>query len=262
MTASIGPKYNIEFPLADGRRLIKDQDGNGRITMPISYDADGLRTEHSSDFLASDDFQRAYLAGVNTGHRICSPEALHIEWRVYVCCWAARQAMSLKGDFVECGVSTGITSRAIAEYCSFCDSTKSFYLVDTFAGIPLSQASEEENYLSKSKNERHYFDSFSLVQNNFNDYPNVHPVRGTVPEILSSIPVELVAFIHIDMNIAYPEVAALEYFWPLMVKGGIVVLDDYGSQAHAIQKKAIDAWGCRSGANIFLLPTGQGMIIR
>lgn len=170
--------------------------------------------------------------------------------------------MSLPGDYVECGVSTGITSRAVVEYCSFGNSEKSFYLVDTFSGIPMSQASDEEKALSESKNERHYFDSFSLVQRNFIEYSNVYPVRGTVPDILGALPVEQVAFLHIDMNIAYPEVAALEHFWPLMVPGGIVILDDYGAQAHVPQKRAIDSWSKQSGANVLLLPTGQGMIVR
>ncbi|UUX50069.1 TylF/MycF family methyltransferase [Nisaea acidiphila] len=259
---SIGPRYNIEFPLADGRRLIKDQDGRSRVTMPVSFDADGLRTEHSSSFLSSEKFREAYSAGANTGHRICPPEHLHIEWRVYICCWAATQALSLAGDFVECGVSTGITSRAVAEYCDFGTAEKTFYLFDTFAGVPLDQAADDEVALSESKNQRHYFDSYSLVLESFKDFPNVEVVKGKVPESLETVPFGAVAFLHVDMNIAYPEVAALEHFWPLLSPGAPVVLDDYGSQAHVSQKSAIDDWATRSGANILLLPTGQGLIIR
>src|SRR5262245_37944729 len=32
-------------------------------------------------------------------------------WRNYVLCWAARRALRLEGDFVECGCYKGVTAR-------------------------------------------------------------------------------------------------------------------------------------------------------
>jgi hypothetical protein len=51
------------------------------------------------------------------------------------------------------------------------------------------------------------------VRRNFAEWPNAVIVQGVVPDILPTISTNQVAFLHIDMNCAYPERAALEYFW-------------------------------------------------
>jgi len=48
----------------------------------------------------------------------------------------------------------------------------------------------------------------------FAPYPKAHLVRGRVPDTLASVPIGRVAYLSIDMNIAFQEKAALEYFWP------------------------------------------------
>ena len=67
---------------------------------------------------------------------------------------------------------------------------------------------------------------------------------------------------HIDMNCAPPEVAALEYLWPRLVPGALVLLDDYGYQRHELQKDAMDGLAARLGVSILSLPTGQGLLVR
>lgn len=257
-----GPQFTVEFPLPDGRRLRNRSDGQVSVLPVAQFDADGLSTSHNADFLDDPRFQRAYQAGVNTGHRIMDPTKLHIEWRVYVCCWAATHAARLEGDFVECGVSTGIVSRAVVDYVDFTSLGKTFYLFDTFEGIPETQMSEAERPLAVSKNERHYFDCLDLVQQNFADYPSVRPIKGVVPDALGTVDIDRVAYLHIDMNIAAPEVAALEHFWDHMVTGGVVVFDDYASLAHRSQKVALDAVASKFGVSILSMPTGQGMLLK
>lgn len=256
------PRFTVEFPLADGKRLRNRSDGEVTIAMPLTYDADGLTTTHNADFLKSPLFANAYAKGLDTGHRLGDSDALHIEWRIYLCCWAAAQACRLPGDFVECGVSTGITARAIAEYVGFAALQKSFYLFDTFEGIPEEQIQSGEEALAKSKNERHYFDCFELVQNTFSNFPNIHPIKGIVPGSLKDASIDQVAYLHIDMNIAAPEVAAIEYFWPKMAVGGLVIFDDYGGLAHGLQKQSLDEWAVRNGQQILTLPTGQGLLLK
>lgn len=206
-------------------------------------------------------FREAYAAGTHSGHRICPPEQLHIEWRVYVCCWAAAHATRLPGDFAECGVSTGITSLAVCRYVGFENLPKTFWLFDTFAGIPEAQAEARELGLARSKNERHYFDSLELVKRNFSAYPNVRLVPGTVPESLAAPQLRQLAYLHIDMNIAYPEVQASRRLWERLSPGGVVVYDDYASLAHKPQKQALDAFAAEKGVEILTLPTGQGLLL-
>lgn len=257
-----GPQFTVEFPMPDGRRLRNRSDGQITMLPVAQFDADGLTTTHNADFLDDPAFQRAYQAGVHTGHRIMDPAKLHIEWRVYVCCWAATHAAHLAGDFVECGVSTGIVSRAVVDYVDFNSLGKTFYLFDTYEGIPESQMTEAEKPLALSKNERHYFDCLSLVEQTFAAYPGVRTVKGAVPESLATVDIDHVSYLHIDMNIAAPEIAALEHFWDRMVPGGIIVFDDYASLAHRPQKSALDATAQKFGAAVLSMPTGQGLLLK
>ncbi len=228
----------------------------------LSFAADGLWTTHNAGFLEDPRFQKSYALGANSGHRICAPEDLHIEWRVYVCCWAAQHGLALHGDFVECGVSTGIVSRAVAHYTDFGLHPKRFWLIDTFEGIPLEQASSGELAMARSKNDRHYYDCHGEVKRNFARYGNVEVVKGRVPEILDTLDIRNVAFLHIDMNIAEPEVQAMRHFWNKLSPGAAVVLDDYASMAHQAQKTALDAFAAEHGFSILALPTGQGLALK
>jgi O-methyltransferase len=246
----------------DGSRRRVMPDGRQMQLPPYRFNADGLASVHDPGFLADAKFRAAYEAGARTGHRICAPQDLHIEWRVYVCCWAALHAARLPGDFVECGVSTGIVSLAVCHYLDFASLPRTFWLFDTWQGIPETQASEAEAAQARSKNERVYFDAFDMVTQTFSAFPNVKLVRGEVPGTLESAALDAIAYLHVDMNIAYPEVEASRRLWDRMTPGGLVVYDDYGSPSHAMQKRALDAFAAERGVRILALPTGQGLLIK
>jgi SAM-dependent methyltransferase len=71
-----------------------------------------------------------------------------------------------------------------------------------------------------------------------------------------------IAFAHIDLNCAPPEVAAMEYLWPRLVPGALVVLDDYAYRGYETQKAAMDGFAASKGVQVLSLPTGQGLILR
>jgi hypothetical protein len=101
-----------------------------------------------------------------------------------------------------------------------------------------------------------------LAKNNFAPYPNAKLVRGRVPETLTSVDIAKVCFLSLDMNIAEPEIAAIEFFWDRLVPGGIVVLDDYGWLEHRPQKLAMDRFARGKGVEILSVPTGQGLLLK
>jgi hypothetical protein len=87
-------------------------------------------------------------------------------------------------------------------------------------------------------------------------------VRGRIPESLPTAAIDRVAYLALDLNVAAPEVAALEYFWDKLVPGAPVLLDDYGWAQYRPQKEAMDAFAAAHGVEILTLPTGQGLILR
>ena len=79
---------------------------------------------------------------------------------------------------------------------------------------------------------------------------------------LDKVQIDRVAYLSIDMNIVYPERAAIEYFWPKLSSGAMVLLDDHGWANYKDQKSALDEFACGKKMQIFNLPTGQGLIIK
>jgi hypothetical protein len=230
------------------------------------YDHDGLRVwAKNPSFLKDPAFIRAYQKGMNSGHRIGRPAGstadIHIEWRIHIVCAAAWHAKHLPGDFVECGVNTGIFSLALCQFLDFNSTGKAFYLFDTYNGIPAEQMSEWERPRRMLHNEM-FEECYATACRNFAPYPKARLIRGKVPDTLPETPIDRVCYLSIDLNIAAPERAALEYFWDKLVPGAPVLLDDYGWTDHAEQKEAMDDFAARKGLMIFNLPTGQGLLLK
>src|SRR5262245_44841764 len=95
---------------------------------PLTYNQDGLTTDHNCDFMDEPQFKEAYDLGKRTG----SWTGSDLRWRAHVVCWAAQRAQNLPGDFVECGVNRGGYSRMVVHYVNFARLPKTFYLLDTF----------------------------------------------------------------------------------------------------------------------------------
>jgi hypothetical protein len=209
----------------------------------------------------------AYRAGMDSGHKIGRPtgstEDIHIEWRIHICCWAAWHAKQLPGDFVECGTNTGIMSLAVANFINFNATGKSFFLFDTFCGIPDDQILPEERLLGRADhNKALYEECYERASRNFASFPKARLVRGKVPDSLLSVQIDRVCYLCLDMNIVAPEMAAIEHFWDKLVPGAPVILDDYGWLDYGKQKEAMDAFAARKGVKIANLPTGQGLLLK
>ena len=105
---------------------------------------------------------------------------------------------------------------------------KTFWLLDTFAGLdPRYVTGEHEDAVAAERNARQLRSGFYLqgvdsVRANFAEWRNVRIVQGSVPGTLAEITSPRIAYLHLDMNSAPPEVAALEGLWPRLVPGAIV----------------------------------------
>lgn len=220
--------------------------------VPLDFDADGMKlSDKNLKALSDPRFVQAYQRSVDP--------VVPIQFRAHVCCWAASQAAKLPGDFVECGVNEGWLSLTICRYLDFNSLGKSFYLFDTFSGIPAEQITESEAARAAL---HHYPDCFEKAKCSFSEFPRARLVRGKIPDTLDNVPIEQVCYLSIDMNIEKPERDAIEFFWPKLVSGGIVVLDDYAFGGYEKQHDSMDQFAAKVGANILTLPTGQGLIVK
>lgn len=231
---------------------------------PCVYDEDGLQSIHNHDFVNNPFFLSAYQRGVQASGGVDS----RFQWRAHVVLWAAHYAKMLKGDFVECGVNKGFNSSAIMEYLSWNSLGKSFYLLDTFNGMDERFLTEEEVCQGKLEanqkilDEGGYERNVEAVKENFSQWQRVHIIQGSVPETLPQVEAIEVAYLHLDMNCAIPELAAAEFFWSRLVPGAVMLFDDYGYKGYDSQKDALDGFARSKGVPVLSLPTGQGIIIK
>lgn len=224
-----------------------------RLLVTPTFVEDGLATVHNCDFLGDPRFTEAYDAALAQ-----QPE-VRIRWRAHVTQWAGFHASRLEGDFVECGVNRGFLSASVMKFVEFESlSDRRFFLFDTYAGLVEEQVTDCDTAAYRNV----YSDCYQFVVESFRKYTNVVVVKGVVPEVLSTVAIDKVAYLSIDMNCVFPEIAALEHFWPKLVKGGVVVLDDYGFSGHEEQKREADRFAAARSVRILTLPTGQGLVIK
>jgi hypothetical protein len=225
---------------------------------------DGLYTLHNDHFRRDAAFQAAYARGVKASWGVDA----HIEWRVHIALWGAKRALQVAGDFVECGVNAGFISSALMQGLDWNSTERRFFLIDTFAGPVVEQYTRTEiehgrlRIAEAAKAAGAYVTDLERVRNNYAEWRNAVIVQGAVPEILRSLDIGAVAFLHIDMNCSYPEVEALKFFWPRLSPGAVVLLDDYAYLGHEEQAKAMDETARALTTEILSLPTGQGLLIK
>lgn len=234
----------------------------------FNFCGDGIAVLRNVDFLFEPDFERSNRRAIQTA----DGEDWGIQWRLHTCIWAARNALRLEGDFVECGVGRGFMSTGIMEFLDWDNCNRQFYLLDNFSGIVEELCTETElkqitaefgSVEGKNKSyAKFYATSFEAVRDNFAEWNNVNFVKGTIPATLTGLNIDKVAYLHIDMNSVAPEMAAIEFFWPKMATGSCVVLDDYAFPGYQLQYTAWNEWGQQNGVPVLTLPTGQGLIIK
>ena len=227
----------------------------------VQYNADGVATVHDARFLVDPAFTEAYAAGLATGSwGEPGSGRVDLRWRAQVILWAVDATRSLPGALVECGVNRGGFTAAIhARFPDFRAEPRVHYLFDTFAGLDASLLGPEERALSTHYS---YTDVYEEVRQRFGNTPGIRIVKGSIPDTLTEYQGEPVSFLSIDMNCTPPEQAALEFFWPKLLPGAIVVLDDHAHPMHRGQGEMHRAFAKSVERSILVLPTGQGLLIK
>jgi len=177
-----------------------------------------------------------------------------IIWRRYILACAAYHCVQLDGDFVECGAYTGVGVKTVIDYLGGPAFPKDFWLYDLF---------EHDDEMPHHSMPEHGPELFERVKQKFAAYPQVKIFKGEIPSVFERQSPKAIAYLHIDLNQAPAEIAALEELFDRVVPSGIVILDDYEwSGYYRSQKLAEDPWFQAKGYRVFPLPTGQGIVIK
>ena len=222
-----------------------------------TYIGDGILTTHNIDLLKDEKFTNAFGESVKY-----LPENLPVKdilWRSHIFSWAYNRAKNLNAkdtrecaDFVELGVWYGVLVKAALNMDIEQSKESIFYLVD-----PWGKKSEIDKISKKAK---YSIDIFDVVRLRFEQYINVKLIRGVVPDVLQEIRSKKIAFLSIDMNGSKPERLALEFFWPKLISGGIIYLDDFGDFSEL--RKEVGEFLSDKSESLLYFPTGQALIIK
>jgi len=177
-----------------------------------------------------------------------------IVWRRYILACGGYHCAHLDGDFVECGAYTGAGAKTVIDYLGGKQFPRRFWLYDLFEHAP------DMAHPAMPAHGPHLYDE---VVRKFAAYPQVEIRRGLIPEVFAQGAPERIAYLHIDLNEAQAEIAALDALFDRVLPGGLVILDDYEwAGIYRSQKLAEDPWFEARSYRVFPLPTGQGIVIK
>ena len=120
----------------------------------------------------------------------------------------------------------------------------------------------EGRQINSGKIEEDYCNDLKKLKKHFSEFNNINFVQGLVPDCLHGLEIEKIAFLHIDLNSAKAETEGLKILWDRLIKGGILLLDDYGFPNRKDQHSAMNTFALRHSVEIFQMPTGQGLVIK
>jgi len=138
----------------------------------------------------------------------------------------------LQGDIAEVGVYNGGSALLLCRL----NPNGHIYLFDTFEGLP--EVTKQDNYhLQGDFNDA----SERRVKKLLKDYNHWRIYKGTFPADTGKA-IENIHFrlVHLDVNTYTSYRDALQFFYHRMIRDGVIIMDDYGSNYCLGAKKAID----------------------
>jgi hypothetical protein len=164
---------------------------------------------------------------------------------------------NIRGSVAEGGVYRGNFSCEINRV--FPD--KRLYLFDTFLGFDEKDMKfEYAHKFSESREKNHFMETSEELVISKLPHPEKAIIRkGYFPETAQGLE-ETYCFVNLDFDLYQPILAGLEYFYPRMVKGGIILVHDYFSEEYKGVKEAVSEFEKKT-KGMPLFPIGDGISI-
>lgn len=167
---------------------------------------------------------------------------------------ASEEISELPGSIAEVGVWRG----KAAKYMATLMPGRKIHLFDTFAGMPKDMLLEiDGDHWDKYAN-----NSLARVKGFLSKFDNFEFHPGIFPDTSAELdPQERFCLVNVDLDIYHPTLAACEFFYPRIVAGGIMVLNDYHAPRCKGATKAIDEFFSDKPEEI-LFPVSERSFVR
>lgn len=164
---------------------------------------------------------------------------------------AVQSAAKVPGDLAEVGVYKGGSAKLI---CEVKPAGKCLHLFDTFEGLPKPGA-HDSGYM-----EGEYSCSLESVQQYLSRYKEVKFYKGYFPGTAGPVADKTFSFVNLDVDLYESTCGALEFFYPRLAHGGILLSHDYGTQAGV--RKAFDEFFADKAEPVVRLGGSQCMVVK
>jgi O-methyltransferase len=140
---------------------------------------------------------------------------------------------NVEGCVAECGVFMGEFAKEINRVFP----TSKLFLFDTFSGFDERDLAIERNLITVSNAEQyssfeagHFKITHADIVVSKLPHPEMSIVReGYFPETTKGVD-ETFCFVNLDFDLYQPTLSGLEFFYPRMVSGGVILIHDYFSE--------------------------------
>lgn len=166
-----------------------------------------------------------------------------------------RSQNKLKGEMAEVGVYQGGSSRIICE----AKERQTLHLFDTFTG--LTGVSDKDTHFGVKfwKDGKFSETSENNVKAYLSKYDDVYIHKGLFPETAEVVTHTKFSFVHLDVDLYKSTLNCLDFFYPRLIKGGIILTHDYHSNG---VKSAFDEYFSNKITPIIELTGSQCIVIK
>jgi O-methyltransferase len=188
---------------------------------------------------------------------------LYRHWYVNYCVRHAIEfAKSSEYNFVECGTANGVTAFFALKEIENNIQKQNFlmHLYDSWGSM------QEKDLLETEMNHIGNYSELDInrTKKNLKEFEDkiIYHI-GYIPESLDNEKApKTIVYMHIDLNSAMPTLASLEFFFPRLVRGGVILFDDYGQEEYKDTKKITDKFFSDKPGMLLKLPTSQAIYFR
>ena len=170
----------------------------------------------------------------------------------------ARLAADVEGHTAECGAWRGMGSYLIARVNRAGSMRRTHFVFDSFEGLSEPDEIDGSYWTGGDLAESEETCRRSLAE--FGDDVRIH--KGWIPDCFGQLNDERFAFVHIDVDLYQPTRDSLEFFYPRLNPGAVVLCDDYGFTSCPGATRAMDEFLEDKPEKAIPLSAGAGFFIR
>jgi len=139
-------------------------------------------------------------------------------------------------DFAECGCWKGHSSYIISKLIEESKKQISFHIFDSFEGLSKPTIEDKELFYKDAKTKKQISAQFSSSEKFVKDkvlkgFNFVKTYKGWIPNRFNEVKNKNFSLVHIDVDLYKPTLSSLEFFFPKLSKGGVIVCDDYNASS-------------------------------